>query len=202
MGQGAENRESGLPAEDFEAIEQAVLESSRGRWFLNEFANRLRARELRAMAERMTALESAVNANHEAMMTRIAAALAQPSASAATGATTPELAPRHMKFYKRDEDIFEPAPQAEIVAVKPAPFAEPPRGARLTIRRAGEPAMPETPDPAEASLLDTPAAPGPQAAAMTAPAGEDPPKRRIVIIRHKPGEAVDVPLQNELAQAS
>jgi len=202
MGQGVENRESGLPAEDFEAIEEAVMESSRGRRFLNEFANRLRARELQAMAERMTSLEAAVTANHEAMMARIAAALAQPAASAAASAPAPELAPRHMKFFKRDEEIFEPAPQAEIAAIKPPAFAEPPRGAKLTIRRAGEPALPEMPEPAEAPPPDAPPVLGPHAAATGQPASEEPPKRRIVIIRHKPGETVDVPLQNELAQAS
>ncbi|MCA3573816.1 MAG: hypothetical protein IOC86_07845 [Aestuariivirga sp.] len=31
---------------------------------------------------------------------------------------------------------------------------------------------------------------------------ETPQKRRIVIIRHKPGEQIDVPLADELAQAS
>ena len=31
---------------------------------------------------------------------------------------------------------------------------------------------------------------------------EAPQKRRIVIIRHKPGEQIDVPLADELAQAS
>jgi hypothetical protein len=35
-----------------------------------------------------------------------------------------------------------------------------------------------------------------------APQAEAPPKRRIVIIRHKPGEEIDVPLQSEMAEAS
>ena len=37
---------------------------------------------------------------------------------------------------------------------------------------------------------------------MTTPQTEAAPKRRIVIIRHKPGEDIDVPLQREMAQAS
>jgi hypothetical protein len=42
------------PAVDFEELEAAVLETERGRWFLSEFARRLRAVET---AEILTALE-------------------------------------------------------------------------------------------------------------------------------------------------
>jgi hypothetical protein len=34
------------------------------------------------------------------------------------------------------------------------------------------------------------------------PEGEPPAKQRIVIIRHKPGEQIDVPLADDMAKAS
>ena len=86
---------------------------------------------------------------------------------ARASAPQPDLAPRHMKYYRNDEDIFEPAPHARIAAV--------PDLALL-------PDLP--PEPAHASEPDSPQ------------------KRRIVIIRHKPGEQMDVPLADDLARAS
>ena len=47
----------GLTLEDFEQIEAAVLESERGRWFLQEYSRRLRAAEtaeILAAVERLT----------------------------------------------------------------------------------------------------------------------------------------------------
>jgi len=58
--------------------------------------------------------------------------------------------------------------------------------------------VPEAPAPAaEAAPPHAPAA-----EAAPPPKSEAQPKRRIVIIRHQPGEDIDVPLQNEIAQAS
>jgi hypothetical protein len=121
-----------------------------------------------------------------------------------------------MKFFKQDEEIFEPAPQARIAAVPDVPRPEPvktemPKGAKVIIRRASETSIAiEAPlDPiAETPKPETPVSEMPppvSAAAEPAPApaqAETPQKRRIVIIRHKPGEDIDVPLQNEMAEAS
>jgi len=173
--------------EDFEAIEQAVTESPRGRWFLSEYTSRLRTRETAAIVTQVKSLEAAIAANHDAIMARLAQALGQQSVPAAV-LPAPELAPRHMKFFKQDEDIFEAAPQAAIAAVPAADS----RGARLTITRmdgAEAPSVPPYESGEPASML-------PQAAE---PATEAPPKRRIVIIRHKPGEEIEVPLQNDMA---
>ena len=53
-----------LPAnmtiDDYEAIEGAVMETVRGRWFLMEFARRGRARELAVIGETLARLERAV----------------------------------------------------------------------------------------------------------------------------------------------
>ena len=196
--QKMEDRGPKIPAESYDSIEEAVLETPRGRWFLDEFTSRVRARELGALTDSVKSLEEAVAANHDAIMNRITMALGQAQSGAAPPGA-PELAPRHMKFFKRDEEIFEPAPQLAIAAVKSEPPPEPKRGAKLTIRRMGEviPSEPELPPaPVIAEVPELPVA-------EAAPAASDEaPKRRIVIIRHKPGETVDVPLQQEMAEAS
>ena len=57
--------------ESFEAIEEAVRETPRGRWFLDEYATRLRARETASVSSQIKSLEAAVSANHDAIMDRI-----------------------------------------------------------------------------------------------------------------------------------
>ena len=203
-----ESRGSPIPAEGFESIEEAVMETPRGRWFLSEYAARVRAREFKEVASQVKALESAVTANHDAIMSRIALALGQAPAPAVQSAPAPGLAPRHMKFFTRDEDIFEAAPQAEIAVVKPALAPEEKHlGAKLTVRRLGETEViaPEATAPELAAEIPVPFIPPARSFPehdIQPAAAEETPKRRIVIIRHKPGETVDVPLQNEMAQAS
>ena len=152
-----------LKSEDFDAIREAVMETARGRWFLDQYAARLRAAETQGLITGMQRLETAMSSNHDALMARLASALNQGQA-ASRASSAPELAPRHMKFFRNDEDIFEPAPNAQIAAV-PDLALLPPEPTRL----------------------------------MEA---EAPTKRRIVIIRHKPGEQIDVPLADDLAKAS
>jgi len=141
------------------------METQRGRWFLDEFATRLRTAETSSLRDSMRRLETAIAANHDSVMSRLAEALKdQPEDEPATPVRHAEqdlrLAPRHMKYYSADEDLFEPAPEATIAAV--------PR------------------------LLD-----------MLPPEPEIPPsRRRITIIRHKPGEQFEVPLAEELSKAS
>lgn len=50
----------GINDVDYEAIEAAVTETVRGRWFLNEFARRNRASEMRQLLEAMARLETTV----------------------------------------------------------------------------------------------------------------------------------------------
>ena len=154
--------------EDFDAIREAVMETPRGRWFLEQYAERLRSAETQGLVSGMKRLEKAVAANHDALMSRLAAALGGTGAAPRSASSVPpDISARHMKYFRDDEDIFEPAPQARIAAV---------------------PDLAVLPDlPPEPLPLDEP---------------ETPQKRRIVIIRHKPGEQIDVPLADELAQAS
>lgn len=209
-----------LTTQDFEAIREAVMETPRGRWFLNEFASRLRSSETVNMLDSMKRLENAVSASHDALMTRLAQALANEPLALSKPAPQADLVPKHMKFFKQDEDIFQPAPQAQITAVAPAPKPEPKpdiaRGAKVVIRRAVETAAAVEVTSEHNLAEETPApevvAPQLEAAAVqpepqqpesaSAPQAEAAPKRRIVIIRHKPGEEIDVPLQNEMAEAS
>lgn len=204
---------------DFDAIRDAVMETPRGRWFLSEYANRLNTGGTASLLDSMKRLENAVAANHDALMSRLAEALERGPSPAPAAAQT-DLAPKHMKFFKRDEDIFEPAPQAAITVVKEAPKPEVQKGARVVIRRSGETQSPPEPiaglqpeTPAEVpgatevvvSLTEVEVSVSPAPAPLPAPEppeAEAAPKRRIVIIRHKSGETIDVPLQNEMAQAS
>lgn len=50
----------GIGEEDYEAIEAAVMETVRGRWFLSEFARRSRVDEMRQMLDAMVRLEQVV----------------------------------------------------------------------------------------------------------------------------------------------
>ena len=206
-----------LTPEDFESIREAVMETPRGRWFLSEYATRLRSTETVGMLDSMRRIERAVVSNHDALMARLAEALARPPATAAASAPAADLAPKHMKFFKQDEELFEPAPLAKIAAVPDLPKPEAPKpearkGARVIIRRAEQTTLAVDLPSAEAAAPSTepvvaPAAPiaaelqhEPQP--QIQPQAEATPKRRIVIIRHKPGEDIDVPLQREMAQAS
>jgi hypothetical protein len=113
--------EAGLEPEDFEAIEQAVLETARGRWFLDEYASRLRARETADLLAGIARLESAVAASHDALMDRLAAALAaaplpDPDALDA-GENIARLQPRHMRYFRNDEELFDATPHPAIAAV-------------------------------------------------------------------------------------
>lgn len=117
-----------LSPEDFDAIRDAVMETARGRWFLDEYAARLRTAENAELIDSLHRLENAVASNHDALMARLADALALDGDedALADDLSNPDigmehpLSPRHMKFYRADEDIFEPAPYATIAAVPDA----------------------------------------------------------------------------------
>ncbi len=48
----------GLVAEDYDRIQEAVMETARGRWFLMEFARRQRAAETQKLLEAISRLEN------------------------------------------------------------------------------------------------------------------------------------------------
>ena len=146
----ARSAPAGLDPEDFDAIREAVMETPRGRWFLDEFSTRLRRAESSSLQDSMRRLETAIAANHDEVMSRLASVLnsgdAEEPAAPLRDADT-KLSPRHMKYFRADEDIFEAAPEAIIAAVPrlldmlpPEPPAQPSRRRIiLTRHKPGEP---------------------------------------------------------------
>lgn len=189
---------SGLPeiTESYESIERLVMETPRGRWFLDEFARRQRAHELTVVLDSIQRLEQVMAVRHASAETdnlanRITKAIDSPVAAMPT---EENLEARQLKYFKKDEDIFQPSPPISPRAVNSEPESEH-RGARLIIRRSESATAPDQFAPQPVHHEPEPAAP---AIAST----EEAPKRRIVIIRHKAGEEMNVPLQNEVAAAS
>ena len=61
---------AGLTEPDFERIEAAVLETERGRWFLGEYARRIRAEETKALAAALARIENKLEADGAAAALR------------------------------------------------------------------------------------------------------------------------------------
>lgn len=78
----------GISAADYAAIEEAVMETARGRWFLLEYARRQRAAETQRLADAVDRLERAV----ETMQPQFDAVVAAPGPLPALVAPTNETA--------------------------------------------------------------------------------------------------------------
>ena len=89
---------AGLNAADYDAIEAAVMETARGRWFLIENDRRRRAAETAQVLEAVTRLERAVG-------TGSAPALAAPVKAAALPAPAREPLPHATAIGERLQDI-------------------------------------------------------------------------------------------------
>jgi hypothetical protein len=180
----------GYRNENFESLEAAVLETPRGRWFLEEYAKRQRSAETLAILDILKKLENSMTGS-SFMPPSKAVEPAQP------------LKTEQLKFFKQDEEMFvEPtiiAPSLSVVSTTPkeeiAAPAEP-KGAKLKIQRL--PAAPEVEETrvaqAESTTLATPVE-TPAMTAAPAPAGE--PKQRVVIIRRPASEASEIPMMEE-----
>lgn len=103
---------------DYEAIEAAVLESPRGRWFLGEFARRNRAADTLMLLEAIRKLERSV---------------AETPAHQRSADPAAELTGENLSFFEGDEDLFETGPAASLpslsVVGEPQERAMPPRKA-------------------------------------------------------------------------
>ena len=129
------------------------METPRGRWFLDEFSTRLRRSETSSLQDSMRRLETAIAANHDEVMSRLASVLGGDQLEDEDDALPPprpetetRLAARHMRYFRADEHVFEPAPEATIAAVPrlldmlpPEPAAPPRRRIVITRRKPGEP---------------------------------------------------------------
>jgi len=181
----------GYRNESFESLEAAVLETQRGRWFLEEYARRQRSAETLAILEILKKLENSITNTSFLPPPRGA----EPA---------PALKTEQLKFFKQDEEIFvEPAiaaPALSVVASPPTVEIVPPsepKGAKLKIQRVLAAAMPD--EDFMAAQPETPAFPAPvQEAKVTfAPPAASEPKQRVVIIRRPASEAAEIPLMEE-----
>jgi len=191
-------RGSGPSSATFEEIEEAVMESERGRWFLEEYARRQRAQETQALLSALSRLEAAVKSNQDMIAERLTKTLGLITTMDAKMAQTPGAPPQarpagephHANYFAQDEELFEPMAATAPAPAKPEPKIETAKGATLVIRRRNE--VEQAPEAAAQSGVPS------EAEAFT----EAQPKSRIVIIRHKAGEEIDVPMQDEFRETA
>lgn len=180
----------GYRNESFESLESAVLETQRGRWFLEEYARRQRSAETLAILEILKKLENSFASN---------GSLPAPAAAE----TAKPINREQLKFFKQDEEIFvEPvvaAPAFTVVPSAPREDVKLPtesKGAKLKIQRLHPSAMSE-----DAPTVETekPAVsvPEPEPVASVAPTLAVEPKQRVVIIRRPASEAAEIPMMDE-----
>ena len=145
MTTAVKGRNADFGPEDYDAIERAVMETPRGRWFLAERDKRLRTAETQRILDALKTLEGALASapppaapvNGTDVLKAIAAqravqerhppvdATRQPAAAAGTELTSASaetfaqsLSMKSMKYFKQDEAIFTPAePAAPKLAV-------------------------------------------------------------------------------------
>ena len=189
---------AGLPeiTESYESIERLVMETPRGRWFLDEFARRQRAKELNLVLDSISRLERAIAVKDAAATTDTLASRITNALNAPAAGIKPEeenLEARQLRYFKKDEELFQTVPPAAPRSVVTEPEK---KGARLVIRRREETAPAADPFAPEFPKKE------PEAIRPAEAQAEEAPKRRIVIIRHKAGETMDVPLHTEMAAAS
>ena len=181
----------GYRNESFESLEAAVLETQRGRWFLEEYARRQRSAETLAILEILKKLENSIT-NSSFL----------PPAKSPEPVPAPALKTEQLKFFKQDEEIFvEPTIAAPVLSVVSPPKVDvtpPPesKGAKLKIQR-----MPITTMPEEVAAAE-PEMPGlttfvQETIASVAPQPVAEPRQRVVIIRRPASEAAEIPLLEE-----
>lgn len=227
MTTAVKGRNADFGPEDYDAIERAVMETPRGRWFLAERDKRRQTSETQRILDALKKLEGALASapppaapvNGTDVLKAIAAqravqerhapveATRQPAAAAGTELTSASaetfaqsLSMKSMKYFKQDEAIFTPAePTAPKLAVveTETPAQKP---------KAMLPPKSEDTVAKGARLIVNRIAPvdSQPAAAATAPEtlsapAESADKRRIVIIRRSVAEPLEVPLQAEPA---
>jgi hypothetical protein len=182
----------GYRNESFESLETAVMETPRGRWFLEEYAKRQRSEESLAILEILRGLEKSISST------------SSPVSKAAVEKPIPQ---EQMKFFRKDEEIFSqatvaPGPALTIVGPAPVPdMKQPaePKGARLKIQRANATDFTDEPNLAVAMPTEPVDAPilGPEPAIEPAGLINAEPKQRIVIIRRPASEVSEIPMIDE-----
>jgi hypothetical protein len=151
MTSAAAGRNADFGPEDYDAVEQAVMQTPRGRWFLSERDKRRQAGETQRILDALKKLESALAAlpvtapvpNGTDVLRALAAQRAAADPAPPKGVSTTELtsAPaesaaqalsmKNLKYFKLDEAVFTPAQPTvpKLAAVEPAGPADPPKPA-------------------------------------------------------------------------
>lgn len=185
----------GYRNESFESLEAAVLETSRGRWFLEEYAKRQRSAETLAILDILRKFEGTIGNTSFAPVSK----------------PEEKINTEQLKFFKKDEEIFlEPkvaAPSLSVISPTPNPNPEPtgaarqsaePRGAKLKIQRLSPTQQAEEPGIAEASEIEV-TAPAPVAATPLEEATAAEAKPRVIIIRRPASEVAEIPMMEDNA---
>lgn len=160
--------ESSDCAGDYEEIERAVMESARGRWFLAEYAKRLRAQDTALILDAIHRLEERPPSS------KAGEALVKPLVSEAID--SPEIGAEALRYYRQDEDIFAPLPGSK--PDKPVLRVVEGTNPRVTIRRIAP----------DAQANPTAAAPAQLA---------EPTRPRIVLVRKPTSDLLAIPLADE-----
>jgi len=164
--------ESSDCAGDYEEIERAVMESARGRWFLAEYAKRIRAQDTALILDAIHRLETRTPASAPGEP------LVKPLVSETVD--SPEIAAAALRYYRQDEDIFAPLPGTN--PDKPVLRVVEGTNPRVTIRRiASETAPDSETKPPEAASAQIP----------------EPAKPRIVLVRKATSDLLAIPLADE-----
>jgi hypothetical protein len=181
----------GYRNESFESLEAAVLETQRGRWFLEEYARRQRSAETLAILQILKKLEGSITNT---------SFLPPPKGAE----PAPALKTEQLKFFKQDEEIFvEPtiaAPALSVVSSPPKVDITPPpesKGAKLKIQRVPSSAMPDIEFLASEPEKPVPAFTVQEPTASVAPQPAAEPRQRVVIIRRPASEAAEIPLMED-----
>jgi hypothetical protein len=172
---------NGLRSEDYEEIEDAVMETARGRWFLLEYARRQRAAETQMLLSAIERLERRIGgappAPEQIPMRREGESLAAPNGAAASLSErlhdfawrlresgfddalclevsdfAREAARIDAPILLRDEPAIQPTPPSR--SAEPTPQATPPRPKPPELKRLAPPAPPMDPRIAALSRLN------------------------------------------------
>lgn len=157
---------------DYEEIERAVMESARGRWFLAEYAKRIRAQDTALILDAIHRLEGS-----RVPASTVSEALVKPLVSEAID--SPDIAAEALRYYRQDEDIFAPLPGSK--PDKPVLRVVEGANPRITIRRIAPEAEANSEEIAPAPVVE-------------------PTRPRIVLVRKPTSDLLAIPLADEVPE--
>lgn len=214
---------------DYESIENAVMETARGRWFLSEHKKRHGGTDTPTLLDAIGRLEKVISSiskdfppqqttdQDSIIPATIAAPLATSIASAPEAASeTPSLSQENLQFFSNDEDLFaddtSTLPPTAIEIDSPAPEAEPVTSQATASEVSPEiSAEPENPPRDRFKIFKTSPSEstGEVAKSDTQEATAEIPdpvmqptdeeQERIVVIRNTASDDIDIPLSDDFS---